>query len=46
MDNDDYYTLIETDYVYKYISSVAEKWFDTSNYDQRRKKNVIALMKD
>ena len=38
MDNDNYYTSAETDDVYKYISSVVEKWFDTWNYDERRRK--------
>lgn len=54
MDTDCYYPIIETDDVYKGISSDVYKWFDPSNYEIKRKRplhvrkneNVIGLMKD
>ena len=38
MDTDSGILLIYTDDVYNCISGDVEKWFDTPNYDERRRK--------
>ena len=35
MDTDSFVIRIKTDDFYKYIGNYIDKWFDTSNYDQK-----------
>ena len=54
MDTDSFVIYIKTEDFYKYIASDVERWFDTSNYDEKDKrplsigknKKVIGLFKD
>ena len=54
MDTDSFIICIKTEYFYKDIANDVERWFDTSNYDEKGKrplpigknKKVIGLFKD
>lgn len=43
IDTGSYYSVLETNDEYKYISVVIEKQFDTSNQDEKRRKRPLPV---